>query len=1255
MELPPVQVQERTAAVIAAAISRSREQSLHGNFDEALATLDAALDLPDMSDTDRVALFRGSARVFTRCGFPVFAKDCLDKAAAVPTDHINSADRLALLVHRAYVYVVGCGEDPGNEENVALVRAQKELDSEIDGALDEGDPRVEMYDFVTKITLIRELLRGKKGLDSDTKCAAAARLDRLMRHFEEQRRYYNMQTIMGTFLNCSAAQVSIQRLESVLAVSEIPMIFRGLWCLELARMLARVGRMSEAASRLDEAEGAFQSCAQAKGLLEVRFLRLQHGLTPSSNVLADLIDLMRGHLEANFPYGVLQTALEILNVAFQKGDLTTYFKVQEVLHNVCTTAGLVTERVLREITLLTVLNAGASDAGKVLELGQTLYRDCLERGYWTPAYLVGRVVSLCHLQLGNLEESESISLEIHRLSQRENLRLEPQAAYHLALIQSINARAKGPSPVTNSHVEIVDWLLGTIPDDAQLDRDPEEKSAAVDKLCLIAELQLEMSRTAIRGSGEMAAKGQETMSRARKLAEELPEDEMLRINANCDDLLIVQLVYEGKRTPTDDKKELEAIAICDRFIVQHEARGSKFATATKHIMRANCYLQRFQKSTDATKRLSCLGPAEDDYLKAVAIYESTRFWNQVIKARHFLSHLYVIARGFIRGLVTDDAIFSSLRELEAACERIRRELSVLGSLRALREKQKFAAAKEVCDFYQWAIGLSISNQDHQATWWWSQKRKARGLSDLLGIGVIVPAAIKQRIAQDESATELYQRLTSLQTALTVTPETEKVYLRQNLEEVEEEMRKHESFREFVLLRDGTVRGIGDLKALDAVIGGSKSRGKREVIFVDWVAFHDTIYVLTTTTSNPTETCQASLLPFGISHVQKWMSDHFHSEEQRRDCLKRDNLKDPSKPMRQLDCLVAPVVAATKPGDLLIFSTTSFLSALPLHALRVGNDAYSYEGGIMSLIERNPVIYAPNFPITQICLARSREPVRKDHHGSVFFGILDVEREARAIYQQMERLARSYGGHSQSFCGAQATKQNFAAASPHAALIHYHGHCVFAVEDPLKQRLVMAEMSEAAVADTSLTTHAQEEKELATANTTKPDMAAEAGFHLAKLSPALGKDVPNPCSDETVLLSVDSTEDKAVMEHCLAVPEVFNLQLTAAPLVVLVGCDSASQKVSTGDESLGLITALLCAGAASVVGASWPIPSAAGRAFSDAFYASMDTQLSTVGQGALIDLAVALQEATLSIMDEPGTSAPYYWAGFCLYGSWLFRK
>jgi CHAT domain-containing protein len=136
---------------------------------------------------------------------------------------------------------------------------------------------------------------------------------------------------------------------------------------------------------------------------------------------------------------------------------------------------------------------------------------------------------------------------------------------------------------------------------------------------------------------------------------------------------------------------------------------------------------------------------------------------------------------------------------------------------------------------------------------------------------------------------------------------------------------------------------------------------------------------------------------------------------------------------------------------------------------------------------------------------------------------------------------------------------------------------------------------------------------------------------------------------------------------LPVRAVFDIKLRA-PHITLVACDSASQGIAAGDEPLGLVTALLCAGAGSVVGTIWPTASRTGRHFADEFYAELEAQrgaspaLST-GGGDIFDLAAALRRAVLALRECNNTRLrqykdirrPYHWAAFVLHGSWFMRR
>jgi len=113
----------------------------------------------------------------------------------------------------------------------------------------------------------------------------------------------------------------------------------------------------------------------------------------------------------------------------------------------------------------------------------------------------------------------------------------------------------------------------------------------------------------------------------------------------------------------------------------------------------------------------------------------------------------------------------------------------------------------------------------------------------------------------------------------------------------------------------------------------------------------------------------------------------------------------------------------------------------------------------------------------------------------------------------------------------------------------------------------------------------------------------------------------------------------------AARDLFSLRINAL-LVTLIACGSVTQSINQGDEPLGLVSAMLCAGAPSVVGTMWPIASGFGREFVKAFY----SQVTECKDGDLINWAVALQEAVNELKDDYAYRFPVYWASTVLHGS-----
>jgi CHAT domain-containing protein len=115
---------------------------------------------------------------------------------------------------------------------------------------------------------------------------------------------------------------------------------------------------------------------------------------------------------------------------------------------------------------------------------------------------------------------------------------------------------------------------------------------------------------------------------------------------------------------------------------------------------------------------------------------------------------------------------------------------------------------------------------------------------------------------------------------------------------------------------------------------------------------------------------------------------------------------------------------------------------------------------------------------------------------------------------------------------------------------------------------------------------------------------------------------------------------------------FDLQMDS-PLFILMACNSATQQISTGDEPLGLVTSLLCAGASSVIGTLWPVESESARTFAAEFLKRLVAESQRQNQGAdnthWIDLAGALQATCIELMNDYDTRLPEYWAPFVLHG------
>jgi CHAT domain-containing protein len=161
------------------------------------------------------------------------------------------------------------------------------------------------------------------------------------------------------------------------------------------------------------------------------------------------------------------------------------------------------------------------------------------------------------------------------------------------------------------------------------------------------------------------------------------------------------------------------------------------------------------------------------------------------------------------------------------------------------------------------------------------------------------------------------------------------------------------------------------------------------------------------------------------------------------------------------------------------------------------------------------------------------------------------------------------------------------------------------------------------------------------------------------------DVTQPLDHHLEFPRLESTGTELVEEHAsaedlkLTARECFGIRLLPGTHVNLIACAGGLAEVTQGDEVMGLVPALLHAGASSTISTLWPIADKDGANFSDIFFDSFIDQclqnmvenVSEQKSASFVDIALALQTAAVEM--EAGYEPLVRWAGFILHGFWQF--
>lgn len=556
---------------------------------------------------------------------------------------------------------------------------------------------------------------------------------------------------------------------------------------------------------------------------------------------------------------------------------------------------------------------------------------------------------------------------------------------------------------------------------------------------------------------------------------------------------------------------------------------------------------------------------------------------------------------------------------------MRRNIIATEGIKSLIQKRHVVSKPDHRSFYSFATTTFFRLGDHSSLWAWLQKVKAKAFHDLMGSRGLYTEKMLSACRDDASIAVLTQQeqilIKELQGGHDVMQASRALGDHRN------EMKKIPALAQLLSISEGDfdIEHM-DLSFMQAALE-RLPKGKK-VVLVDWVILEDSTIVLLTLDSD--NVLNVKQLDIKLKEIADWTKSYFTFPTDRDAPLARS---DGNKVVRKLEGLVQGLEQFTNSEDLLVLCPPSQLHLVPIHALQIDRTV---------LIERNLIVHASSAALFRQCLLKTCADGKLKSQGlrnGVFAGVYEepeYEDEQIEVKKCIHRTAGKFSG--QSLWGTELTADILSAHLQTAGWLHYHGHAFVDQGNILGQGLILSQ-------DAGATAEAESTLIDLTSLTLEQVNEGAGG--------SFGHDQSETSSDSAS--TIESTD--APLAARVTVADIFTMNLEETPHITIIACESGYQEMSAGDEPLGLVSALLYAGATSVLGSLWPIPSWVGRSFTEKFYSSLKEQQdrrentdSSAENDAILNIAAAVRDAVLEIRRSPGTKQPYFWAPFVLHGA-----
>ncbi|KAH7116708.1 CHAT domain-containing protein [Dendryphion nanum] len=561
-----------------------------------------------------------------------------------------------------------------------------------------------------------------------------------------------------------------------------------------------------------------------------------------------------------------------------------------------------------------------------------------------------------------------------------------------------------------------------------------------------------------------------------------------------------------------------------------------------------------------------------------------------------------------------------LSTVEKSCDEMRRSIVPLHGLDSLLNKRHVVSKRVSVSLYGLGTALAAYIGDNTATWMWLQRGKARAFLDSLGSKVAIPERKIKALSINQDAMKLFREENDL-LELQQDPKVDQVLIARKLVELRRAMKDHSLLNEITRVKDAMLMIEHDFKELRKALKQTNIEPGK-VKFVDWLIPSTAwsagldlaeIIILIKTIDGAVV---AYPLSIAVKDVEEWITLAFKFPELSEPPLSK---KTGNRLLQRMRRLIEGLEIHTSKDDLLVLSPTGLLSQVPIHALEIDKTP---------LAERNMLVYASTVATMYSSVQRWAEskteellssPRAVEVKNKAFMGVYEdmtMPTERSAIFSNIKEIASSWDNAS-TVLGPEVSKEKFANLCSKSSWLHYHGHARYGMDDVCASSLVLSD-----------------------------------GVDLFD-----GNPLPDEQSDGLLAGTAE-----------LTVRDIFALQMPLGAVhLTVIACDSGTQDLAPGNEPLGIIPAMLYAGATSVVGCLWPIESRAGRAFSEAFYDHLRGQrqqreqmqgveefTGAVNQGLNLALAVSSAVGRMRRGElGPEFKQAYYWAPFVLHGLWFF--